>query len=305
MKVSSWLIIIILIFLLTVCIGMLLLFHWDIRRMTKQLEEIIENFGTNELVRTNTHSKSLIRFITKINQLIHLFKQDQQHTQKREERLKKEITNISHDFRTPLTSMKGFSEMLHDPTLSEEERKEFLVIIQRKIDNLTMMVDLFYEFSQIDSTDKQLIMEQQFLDQIIVDAMLLFYNDFEKSQLKIHVDETPVSPIFADKKATNRIVTNIIQNSLRYAKSYVTINLIEEKDYIRLRVINDVDEFDRTELHRIFDRTFRMDTSRTGGQLGLGLHIVQQLINQQNGKVVADVHEDEFSIDVSFRKWLV
>ncbi|MEI3604339.1 HAMP domain-containing sensor histidine kinase [Pseudogracilibacillus sp. SE30717A] len=305
MKVSSWLIIIILIFLLTVCIGMLLLFHWDIRRMTKQLEEIIENFGTNELVRTNTHSKSLIRFITKINQLIHLFKQDQQHTQKREERLKKEITNISHDFRTPLTSMKGFSEMLHDPTLSEEERKEFLVIIQRKIDNLTMMVDLFYEFSQIDSTDKQLIMEQQFLDQIIVDAMLLFYNDFEKNQLKIHVDETPVSPIFADKKATNRIVTNIIQNSLRYAKSYVTINLIEEKDYIRLRVINDIDEFDRTELHRIFDRTFRMDTSRTGGQLGLGLHIVQQLINKQNGKVVADVHEDEFTIDVSFRKWLV
>ena len=304
MKVSSWLIIIILIFLLIVSIGMFLLFHWDIRRMTKQLEEIIENFGTNELVRTNTHSKSLIRFITKINQLIHLFKQDQQQTQKREERLKKEITNISHDFRTPLTSMKGFSEMLHDPTLSEEERKEFLTIIQRKMDHLTMMVDLFYEFSQIDSTDKQLIMEQQFLDQIIVDAMLLFYNDFEKSQLKIHVDETPVSPIFADKKATNRIVTNIIQNSLRYARSYVTINLIEEKDYIRLRVVNDVDEFDRTELHRVFDRTFRMDTSRTGGQLGLGLHIVQQLINQQNGKVVADVHEDEFTIDVSFRKWL-
>lgn len=305
MKVSSWLIIVILIFLLIVSVGMLLLFHWDIRRMTKQLEEIIENFGTNELVRTNTHSKSLIRFITKINQLIHLFKQDQQQTQKREERLKKEITNISHDFRTPLTSMKGFSEMLHDPTLSEEERKEFLAIIQRKIDNLTMMVDLFYEFSQIDSTDKQLIMEQQFLDQIIVDAMLLFYNDFEKSQLKIHVDDTPVSPIFADKKATNRIVTNIIQNSLRYAKSYVTINLIEEKDYVRLRVVNDVDEFDRTELHRIFDRTFRMDTSRTGGQLGLGLHIVQQLINKQNGKVVADVHEDEFTIDVSFRKWLI
>ncbi|TFJ91318.1 HAMP domain-containing histidine kinase [Lentibacillus salicampi] len=300
---NGWLIILILIFLLMVSIGMLLLFHWDIRRMTNQLEEIIENFGTNELVRTNTHSKSLIRFVTKINQLIHLFKQDQQHTQKREEEIKQEITNISHDLRTPLTSMKGFSELLHDPSLSETERIEFLTIIQRKIDNLSMMVDLFYEFSQIDSSDKQLVMEQQFLNQIIVDAMLMFYNDFEKSQLKIHVDKTVVAPIFADKKATNRIVTNIIQNALRYAKSYVTINLIEEKEYVRLRAVNDVNEFDRTELHRIFDRTFKMDTSRTNGRLGLGLHIVRQLINKQEGGATADIHENEFKIDVTFKKW--
>ncbi|WP_439144836.1 sensor histidine kinase [Virgibacillus profundi] len=303
MKVSSWLIIIILLLLLMVSIGILLIFHWDIRRMTKQLEEIIESFGTNELVRTNTHSKSLIRFITNINQLIHLFKQDQQHTQKREKELKQEITNISHDLRTPLTSMKGFSDLLHDPSLSEEEKKEFLTIIQRKIDNLTMMVDLFYEFSQIDSSDKQLIMEQQFLDRIVVDTMLLFYNDFEKNQLRIHVDEVIVSPIFADKKATNRIVTNIIQNALRYAKSYLTINLIEEEEYVRLRAVNDVAEFDRTDLHRIFDRTYRSDISRTGEQLGLGLHIVQRLINKQKGKVVADIHENEFRIDVSFKKW--
>lgn len=303
MEVNSWLIIIILSFLLIVSIGMLLLFHWDMRRMTRQLEGIIKNFGTNELVRTNTHSKSLISFVKKINQLIHVFKQDQQKTQRKEKELKQEITNISHDLRTPLTSIKGFSELLADPSLSQAEKEEFLAIIQKKIDNLTMMVDLFYEFSQIDSLDKQLIMERQFLDQIIADAMLVFYNDFEKNQLKVHVDETAVSPVFADRKAANRIVTNIIHNALRYAKSYVTIYLIEEEEYVRLRAVNDMNEFDRTELHRIFDRTFRMDASRTGGQLGLGLHIVAQLISKQDGKAAADIHEDEFKIDVLFRKW--
>jgi len=300
---SGWLIIILLTILLMISIGMLLLFHWDIRRMTIQLEEIIENFGTNELVRTNTHSKNLKHFITKINQLIHLFKQDQQYTQKREKELKQEITNISHDLRTPLTSIKGFSELLTDPSLSEAEKKEFLAIIQKKIDNLTMMVDVFYELSQIDSSDNPMIMERQFLEQIVVEAMLMFYNDFEESQLRVHVDEVIPSPILADQKATNRIVTNIIQNALRYAKSYLTINLFEEEEYVHLSAVNDVDEFDRTELNQIFDRTFRLDTSRTGGQLGLGLHIVRQLINKQGGKVVADVHENEFRIDVSFKKW--
>ena len=303
MEVSSWLIIITLMLLLIVNIGMLLLFHWDIKKMTNQLEVIIENFGTNELVRTNTHSKSLIRFAAKINQLIQLFKEDQQYTQRREKELKQEITNISHDLRTPLTSIKGFSELLTDRSLSETEKEEFLAIIQKKIDNLTMMVDLFYELSQIDSADKQLIMEQQFLDQLVVEAMLMFYDDFEKSQLRIHVDEVVLPPIIADKKATNRIVTNIIQNALRYAKSYLTITLIEDEKYVWLRAINDVTEFNRTEINRIFDRTFRLDNSRTAGHLGLGLHIVRQLINKQGGKVVADVHKNEFRIDVAFKKW--
>ncbi len=303
MKVSNWLIITILIIPLTIVIGIILLFHWDIRRMTNQLDEIIENFGTNELVRTNTRSKTLNRFITKINQLIHLFKKDQQYMQMREVELKQEITNISHDLRTPLTSIKGFSELLTDASLSETEKEDFLAIIQKKIDNLTMTVDLFYELSQIDSLDNQMIIEQQFLDQIVIEAMLMFHDDFEKKQLKINMDEIHVAPILADQKATNRIMMNIIQNALRYAKSYVTIQLMEDEAYIKLVTINDVDAFDHTELERIFDRTFRLDTSRTSGQIGLGLHIVQRLINNQGGKVTANVQDDEFRIEVSFKKW--
>ena len=303
MRVSSWLIIILLILLLIVTVGMLLLFHWDIRRMTKQLEEITENFGTNELVRTNTQNKNLMRFAAKINQLIHLFKQDQQQSLNRELELKKEITNISHDLRTPLTSIKGFSELLSDPALSEAERIEFLTIVQKKIDHLTMVVDLFYELSQLDSSDKQLSVDKQYLEQIVIDTMLMFYNDFENRQLKVHMDESAIPPILADKKATERIVTNIIQNVLTYAKSYFRLNLTEDEEYIRLTAVNDVEAFNVTELQRIFDRTYRLDPSRAGTQLGLGLHIVQQLVSKQEGKVVANVHNNEFMIEVWLRKW--
>src|SRR5690625_6993674 len=115
----------------------------------------------------------------------------------------------------------------------------------------------------------------------------MFYEDFENKSLKIHVDEVSISPILADYTATNRIVVNIIQNGLRYAKSYLTINLIEEKEYIVLRAINDVNDFDCTELNRIFDRTFRLDTSRTGGQLGLGLHRSEERrVGKEGGSVM-------------------
>lgn len=295
--------IIILVFLLIVSVSRFLLLQWDVRRMTKQLEEISEHFGTNELLRTNTHNKYLARFADKINQLIILFKQNQQTFEKRELELKQEITNISHDLRTPLTSIKGFSELLSDPALSEEEKKEFLAIIQKKIDNLIMIVDLFYELSQLDSSDKKLIMEQQYLDQIVEETMLMFYEEFENKQLKVDLDENNVSPIFADRKAAVRIVTNIIQNALTYAKSYVTISLTEDDKYIWLRTANDMEETDISELEHIFNRTFRLDSSRTGPQLGLGLHIVQQLVHKQGGQAIANVYENEFIIEVSFQKW--
>ncbi|MBK3493485.1 HAMP domain-containing histidine kinase [Viridibacillus sp. YIM B01967] len=300
---SNWLIIILLISLLLVMVGISLVLHWDIKKMTKQLEEIIGNFGTNEVVRTNTHNKNLARFAAKINQLIHLFKQDQQHNHTREMNLKREITNISHDLRTPLTSIKGFSELLSNPSLTEAEKDEYLAVVQKKIDNLTNVVDLFYELSQLDSLDKKMVMEKNFLDQIVVEAMLTFYGEFEKKRLQVQIDEHAVSPILADKKATDRIVANIIQNALAYSKSTVTIDLIEDNEYIRLRVTNDVETFNVAELQRIFDRTFRMDSSRTGEQLGLGLHIVQQLIEKQGGNAVADVTGDEFILEVSFKKW--
>lgn len=299
---NSWLMIIS-IFLLISSTVILLLFYWDIKNMTNQLDQIIGHFGTNELVRTNTHSKTMIRFITKINQLIQLFKQDQQQMQKREQTLKQEITNISHDLRTPLTSIKGFSELLTDSTLSDVEKQEYLMIIQKKIDSLTMMVELFYELSQLDSLDHQLQLEEQFLNQIIIEAMLMFYDEFNKKQLTIQFNEARVSSIEADQKATRRIVYNIIQNALRYAKSHLTIDLLEEDQYIRLSAINDSEQINQIDLDQIFDRTYRLDTSRTDEQLGLGLHIVQQLVNKQGGKIEAKIHDDTFRIDIFFRKW--
>lgn len=282
---------------------MLLLFHWDVRMMTKQLEEISRNFGTNEVVRTNTHNSNLARFAAKINQLIQLFKQNQQSVERREMGLKQEITNISHDLRTPLTSIKGFSELLTDSSISDEERKEYLGIIQKKIDHLNMIVDLFYELSQIDSSDKKLTMEKQFLNQIVVETMLIFYDDFENKQLKVSLDEGTISPVLADNKAIVRIVTNIIQNALNYAKSYMKVSFKEDERYIWLRAVNDVESINVSELQQIFKRTYRLDPSRTSTQLGLGLHIVQQLVNKQGGQAVADVRENEFIIEVAFRKW--
>lgn len=300
---GSWLIIAILTGLLLILFSSYLLLQYDIRMMTKQLEGIVENFGTNEIVRTSTHNRSLSKFAANINKLISVFKQDQQRGGARELNLKQEITNISHDFRTPLTSMKGFSELLSDPTLAESEKKEYLAVVQKKIDHLIDIVDLFYELSQLNSFDQNMSIEKVNLNQTVIDVLLSFYDEFEKKQLKVHFEESEGLPILADQKAVSRIVANIIQNALTYSKSTVTIQVLEEGFYIRLQVTNDFESLDAAQVERIFDRTFRMDGSRSDGQLGLGLHIVRQLIGNLGGEAVADVDGDTFTLAVLFKKW--
>lgn len=304
LEMNGWMILVLCVMpLLILSVGLLLLLYWDIKKMTGQLERIIDNFGTNELVHTNTHHKALSQFTMKINQLIHLFKKSQQAQEKKETQLKQEITNISHDLRTPLTSIKGFSELLTDPTISEAEKEKYVKIIQAKIDTLTTQVDLFYELSSIDSLDNSVKMEKLFLNQMIGEKMLLFYNDFEKNQLKVHLNELPTTAILADEKAVNRIVINIIQNALRYAKTYFVIEMVEEEMDIRLSAVNDVDEFNHVDIRHVFDRSFTMDTSRTSGQLGLGLHIVQQLVHKQGGEITAEINDNEFKVSICFKKW--
>lgn len=301
---SSWLIIVILIGLLLILFASYLFLLYDIRMMTKQLEGIVGNFGTNEIVRTSTHHRALSKFAATINKLISVFKQDQRRGVARELNLKQEITNISHDFRTPLTSMKGFSELLSDSTLKESEKQEYLAVVQKKIDHLIDIVDLFYELSQLNSSDQNMSIEKVDLHQTVIDVLLSFYDEFEKKQLEVRFEESGRLPIVADQKAVSRIVANIIQNALAYSKSLVTIQLTEEGAFTRLQVTNDFASMDAAaQVERIFDRTFRMDSSRSDGQLGLGLHIVRQLIGNLGGQAVAEVDGDTFTLAVLFKRW--
>lgn len=290
------------IILFLISVSRLFVVNWDVKKMTQQLKSVNDHFGTNELVRTNTHHKKLSQFADEINRLIHLYKENERYLDKREMQLKEEITNISHDLRTPLTSIKGFSQLVVDDNLSIDEKKEYMSIIQGKIDLLTVQVDLFYELSSIDSLDHKLMMKQLLLNEIIEEKMLLFYHDFHEKGLDVIVNSVKETPILANEEAVHRILINVIQNALRYAKSYFQITLLEEAEYICLRAMNDTNELTEEDVAHIFSRSYRKDASRGDGRLGIGLHIVQQLIQKQGGKVTANIQNDLFTLEVLFYK---
>lgn len=283
-------------------ISRLVFVNWDIKKMTVQLKDVNEHFGTNELVRTNTHNKNLSLFAEEINRLIRLYKENEFYLENRETQLKEEITNISHDLRTPLTSMKGFTQLLQGEDISPVEKERYMAIIQEKMNILATQIDLFYELSSIDSLDQKLEMNEVLLNEIVEEKMLMFYEDFREKELNIQIDQLKETVVLANQEAVERIIINVIQNVLRYAKSYFHLSLVEEEGFVCFKATNDTTELKKEDIAFIFNRSYRKDASRENGQLGLGLHIVQQLLQKQGGEVTAHIHDDIFVLTLLFYK---
>lgn len=296
-----WIICVVLLILLGIAEAKRYLQKHALRELTQELENIYENFGTNELVKTQIQSKETVAVVSAINQLLLKHKLEQQQFIKKEQELRKEITNISHDLRTPLTAIKGFTELLH-MDISSDDRQEYLAIIERKVALLSKLTDSFYVISQIESQDYPIQKELIDLNQLVIELMMSFFEEFEQQSMIISVEEAKLPFVYLDEKATSRVVTNLIHNAIRYAHSYLRILFEEEKEYVHVIFINDIVDFDETKVNAIFNRSFSMDESRTKDQTGLGLYIVKKLMEKQQGRISVQIKNNEFHLTLSFLK---
>lgn len=289
---------------LLVAVGAVVLQKWNLAKLNQQLQDILDQFGTNEMLRTHLPGVELNTFIANINRLISLFKKEEQESIRKNKDLKQEITNISHDIRTPLTSIKGFSELLQDPQLSNLEKDEYLSIIQKKVDTLLRLADTFYEISLLDSDEEEPLLECFPLGDILVESLLTFQKDFESRNIDVTIDENNLfSTVYADKKDTERIILNLIQNILRYTDSFFQVTIVnEERDFCILQLRNDTHLITNQLLDKIFERSYTGDPSRQKGQTGLGLYIVKKLSERQGGWVKANHSDNIFLIEIGFRK---
>ncbi|MHC5373548.1 sensor histidine kinase [Enterococcus sp. LJL120] len=274
----------------------------NIHRLNQQLSEILENFGTNELLRTSLPDAAMNRFSEQVNLLIQRYKLEQQRMQKNNDALRQEVTNLSHDLRTPLTSIKGFTELLQRD-LSSAERQEYTELVLQKVISLNEMIEQFYDLAKIESADIQLHYQEISLPQLLAEAVMPFQQDFEKRGLTITLEETNLNQkLLVDPLYTKRIITNILQNCLRYSRSFVKISgTLTESGQFSLTFKNDTD-FPVPDSQKIFQRSYSADTSRSQGQTGLGLYISRQLIELQGGKIAADYQQEIFRISLTFAK---
>ena len=213
------------------------------------------------------------------------------------------ITNVSHDIKTPLTSIKSYVDFLQRDNLSEKERKEYLEIVAKHTDKLAVLAKNLIEVSQITSGNIEVNREKTSLNIIVEQTIEEFALKLEQSELipRIRMPENEVY-IMGDGEWLWRIFSNLLNNACKYAAvgTDVEISLEENNGKAAVRIANISKSALRVEGDELFERFVRGDSSRHTEGNGLGLSIAKSLAELQGGSFDVTVDGDLFKVTVSF-----
>ncbi len=226
--------------------------------------------------------------------------------QAKSERLKTElITNVSHDLRTPLTSIITYTELLKTPDLAQKDRDSYIEILDRKSKRLKVLIDDLFEATKMASGNIELHKEKVDLNQLLQQALAEHNEALSQSSLQMRVSQ-PEQPVYAyvDGQKLWRVFDNLIGNILKYAleNTRVYISVKEEQNRVVLTFKN-ITKYELGEdLNELFERFKRGDQSRHTEGSGLGLAIAKSIIDLHDGSLDIEVDGDLFKVTVILEK---
>ncbi|AWI04874.1 sensor histidine kinase [Clostridium drakei] len=270
----------------------------QIRSIGKQLENILEG-KTEKKIDISLLDRDIEYLAGNINRNINFQKQLRIEVLRDEQKLKDSIANISHDLRTPLTSIMGYLQLLEKSELSEKQREK-INILKKKSETLQNLVTSFFEITVIENNNIHINLEKVNLNNFLSDALLQNIVSFKEAGIE-PIFDLPNTTIFieADKMVLQRIVQNLISNILKYGSSYVKISLTR-KENVELSFANKVKNPEKIDVNLLFEKFYIADRSRSSGSTGLGLSIVKLLAEKINAKAYAEIEEDILTLKIVF-----
>ncbi|WP_460420586.1 sensor histidine kinase [Paraclostridium sordellii] len=273
--------------------------------MKIELRNIGEDIKLNGEEYVNIHTKALdkdIEFV--VSQINYLYDENQKIKVKsniKEEEIRRSISNISHDLRTPLTSIIGYIQLIQDENSSYEEKKIYIDIVERRTKNLEALISNFYELSRLEESNYEFNLQNANLKSILSQNIAMFYDEFIKKDIDPNIYmEDDIKDIVTDKSAVNRIFANLINNIIKHGDGGVRISLKNEGDYIVSEFVNNAPNLREDDANKVFERFYIGDKSRSNSSTGLGLSVTKSLVEKLEHKIEASIVNNSFIITI---KW--
>lgn len=276
----------IMVFFLLVIIFALLL---KIFYMRKAIKEIKRGFSeklytdTNTPIMLSSYDKLVSSLANDINvELKELQKQKHRYIQGDKE-LKNAITNISHDLRTPLTTICGYLSLLDKEEKSEHIARQ-LSIIKNRTFALKQLVEELFRYTTIISDTENSVYTETVINNVLEDCISSYYAIFKEKGITPNINLCEQKIVRSvDKTALLRIFNNVIDNAIKYSEGDLTISLFENGKIVFSNHTSDLNEI---QIGKLFDRFYTVNTARKS--TGLGLSIAKALIEKMDGNISAD-----------------
>lgn len=273
----------------------------SLRGLTRQLRER-EVAGASVRLRLEAPNRAAEELLATVNALLERQERESADYRRQEAAIRQQIANVSHDLRTPLTSILGYLQLLEGDTLTPEERREYLHVVQSRAVSLQSLITGFYDLSRLEGGEYPLTREPVDLYLILSRLAAEFYNDFAERGFTVAVELAEgLPPVMGDPSGILRVFTNLIRNALEHGEKRLEIRLSREGDQLSASVANDAAPLTQEDLSHIFDRFYTADKMRTGRSTGLGLAIVKTLAQRMGCAVRADYRDGTFRVTVGWK----
>lgn len=276
-----------------------LIYRRQIQTICRQLAFIKKN-DTNMVLYGDETFAELNQLKDEINEVLEQSKQIHRQTKRHEENFKETITNISHDIRTPLTSLDGYFQLLQQCE-SQEQRETYIAVIKERITSLSDMLEELFTYTKLQNAGYELELEEMDFGKCVFDTAFSFYEDFKAQGIEPEVDFAEgVYRIHANREAVRRILQNMIKNALEHGKHKICLKLYEENGMVVFCCANEVEDAENIDMEKIFERFYKADSARTHTSTGLGLSIAKNLAEKMDGTMEAQMEGDNFISSVAF-----
>jgi signal transduction histidine kinase len=278
----------------------LLYYQFQIRHLARKAKMISET-ETNQEMTTDSTDKRLNELCLAINRIIEKEKNARKKEYLLNQLFRESITNISHDIRTPITSARGYVQLLGKDELPSEKRSLYLPIVEGRILTVNNLLSQLFEYSRIESGDYLIATERVNLCSSARNTVSLFYKDFNEQGIQPEI-EIPDQPYYiaGDSEALTRVFQNVINNALVHGEKQFSMSVRKSGQTCSVVISNRTDAMQQEDVEHIFDRLFTAEHSRTQKTTGLGLSIAQKLTGMMNGQIRASYAKGVFQITIEF-----
>lgn len=267
----------------------------QIKNMDFILTDMLSGEVGHKILVSNDDITSDIAF--KINAIVYKLEKEISDLKIDSETNKELMTSLSHDLRTPLTTLIGYLDAIDKGVVNGKEREEYFQIARSKAYDLKEYIDILFEWFKLQSSEIDLLIENVEINELTRRILRDWIPILEENNINFEID-MPERPIFikVDRDKYERIINNLLQNVISHSKAsklYISISNNDRRVFISIK--DNGIGISETNLPYIFDRLYKCDEGRSRKGSGLGLAIVKQMVEVMQGEISVESKEGEFT----------
>lgn len=293
-------------YIIAVLVCILLFLIWFIMKYQRQIKDICRQLWFLKDHDSNMMISSEIRFggvgylADTLNEIVELRKWERKNYLDKEKSISDIYTNLSHDIRTPLTSLDGYFQLLKESEITEEQQ-HYILVIQERISSLKDMLEELFTFTKLQNDDYVLELSTCCLNRILKDTLFSYYDIWKENDIepKFKITEEPLM-IEGNPQALGRTIRNIIKNGFEHGEKQFEVYLERKEQTAVLSLKNMVSDPDKIDISQIFERFYKADEARSDSSTGLGLSIAKEFVLRMKGNIRAEMEGNWFCVNIEF-----